>query len=133
MSQHAGQWTSAGVSTSNFAVNGGPLTLFNASGYAIAFSTLTDHTTAHTTWAGSLGNVLAMGFNGAVDGIPAGYRMQSVLAGGFGITDVMHTWGDALLAVGGKKRTGVMDDFQTKYLTYWTDNGAYKWRDGRHP
>jgi hypothetical protein len=34
-------------------------------------------------------------------------------------------WGDLLLAKGNKVRTPIDADFQTNYLSAWTDNGAY--------
>ena len=101
------------------------VTLFNASGFAATLSPLTDHLTAQPAFAGSLNNVLAFGFNGKMASVPAGYTLQSVLVAGQGVTDTMHAWGDLLLQTGGKQRTAPTQDFQTAYLSYWTDNGAY--------
>ena len=123
---HAGQWTAQGINTGAFGTNGGPIALFNSSGYTFVLSALTDFTTAAPTWSGELNNVLGVGFNSALDGIPAGYSFKSVLVAGQGITDTMHAWGDVLLAQGNKTRTGPTSDPQTAYLTYWTDNGALK-------
>ena len=120
---HAGQWTTAGVNTGDFGTNGGVVTLFNSSGYAATFSPLTDHLTAQPSFPGSLGEVFAIGFNGKLAAIPVGYRFSSVLVAGQGITDTMHAWGDMLLTVGNKPRTTPTQDFQTAYLSYWTDNG----------
>ena len=125
VSYHVGQWTTQGVSTGNFGTNGGVITLFNSSAYAVTLSPLTDHLTAQPNFAGSLGDVFAIGFNGKLDGIPAGYKMQSVLVAGQGISDTMHSWGDMLLLAGNKRRTAPTQDFQTAYLSYWNDNGAY--------
>ena len=126
VSYHVGQWTTQGVSNNNFGTNGGVISLFNASSYTVTISPLTDHLTAQPTFAGSLGDVFGVGFNGKLDGIPVGYKMQSVLVAGQGITDTMHAWGDMLLLAGNKSRTTPTQNFQTAYLSYWNDNASKK-------
>lgn len=37
----------------------------------------------------------------------------------------MYNWGGSLLSHYGKSRANLSVDLPTKYLGYWTDNGAY--------
>jgi hypothetical protein len=122
---HVGPWTAAGVSPNNFGSTGGVVALFNKTLGTLVLSALDNYMTAGLTWSASLNNVFGAGFNGNLDGIPAGWKHQTVLVAGVGVNDTMNAWGDILLAAGGKTRTPIDGDFQTSYLSYWTDNGAY--------
>jgi hypothetical protein len=122
---HVGPWTAAGVSPNNFGSTGGVVALFNRTLGTLVLSALDNYMTAGLTWSASLNNVFGAGFNGNLDGIPAGWKHQTVLVAGVGVNDTMNAWGDILLAAGGKTRTPIDGDFQTSYLSYWTDNGAY--------
>lgn len=94
---------------------------------SVVFSALTDHLTAYptVTAVGAGMDALTIGFNGQMEAVPPGYTFRSILVSGQGMNDTMHAWGDALLLTGGKRRTGLQDDFATSFLSWWNDNGSY--------
>lgn len=119
-----GRWTAGGAHGAT--VEGGAVTAwYNASGAAVVLSPLTDVETQRGAFSSSLGDIFAVGFNGALSGIPAGWRAQSLLVAGNNVNDTFYSWGDLMLQVGGKARTALTADLATAYLSAWTDNGAY--------
>lgn len=123
---YTGRWAAGGLPGQAFGAGwaNGMLALMNASLATVVVGPLGDFFTAYLTQPGSTGGALAFGFNGEMGGVPPGYVLRSIAVGGQGVADTVHAWGDALLAVGGKPRTGVQQDFFTSYLSYWFDNGG---------
>ena len=68
---------------------------------------------------------LASGLNPELSQIPAGFSHRTVLVVGQGIGATTRAWGDALTDWSGKPRPSKASDPLTRYLGYWTDNGAY--------
>lgn len=122
---HVGSFTSTGVETGHFGANGGVMGLFNQSLTTLVASSLSDYMVSGPAFANSLNQVLGFGFLGLVAEIPAGWKHQTVMVAGQGINNTMYAWGNLLLQIGNKQRTAIDADFQTNYLSYWTDNGAY--------
>jgi hypothetical protein len=121
---HVGRWTSEGALTASG--EGGAVTAWwNASGTALVLSSLTDQATQYGGFSAALGGVFALGFNGALSGVPVGHRSQSILVAGDTMNSTFYAWGDLLLQAGGKTRTGLTSDPATAYLSAWTDNGSY--------
>lgn len=119
---HVGRWTAAGARTAGG--EGGAVTAWwNASNTALVLSALTDVETQWGGFSGQLGGVFAQGFNGALSGIPPGWRAQSLLVAGDDVARAFYAWGDLMLAAGGKTRTGLTADPATAFLSAWTDNG----------
>lgn len=65
----------------------------------------------------------AVGINGYVTSLPAGFAVSSGLVLGLGITDTVHTWGQALAA--SVAAPPKLPDPASTQLSYWTDNGAF--------
>eukprot|EP01117_Protostelium_nocturnum_P005067 TRINITY_DN1833_c0_g1_i1.p1 TRINITY_DN1833_c0_g1~~TRINITY_DN1833_c0_g1_i1.p1 ORF type:complete len:782 (+),score=207.18 TRINITY_DN1833_c0_g1_i1:2854-5199(+) len=68
---------------------------------------------------------------------PAKFKHTTILYAGQGINDTVYGWGSTLLKRTGKPQFphSQKDDMTTKYLGYWTDNGAYyyyKTEDGKN-
>lgn len=72
-----------------------------------------------------MNDVFAAGLLGLVDPVPAGFIHQVLLVGGSGINNTMWQWGNILLSLSGKQRTGPDADIVISKLSYWTDNGGY--------
>lgn len=117
---HFDLWTSNGVDTGDFGLEGGVTTLYNASNAAVTISVADNFMVASPRFGASMGNVFASGFNGRLASIPAGTTLSTIMVSGASINNTMYDWGTQLLALGGKQRTAVNADFQTNYLTYWT-------------
>jgi hypothetical protein len=121
---HVGRWTAAGAYRAS--TQGGAVTTwYNASGAALILSPLTNVETQRGLFSPELGDIFAHGFNGALSGIPAGLRAQSVMVAGTSVNDTTYAWGDLLLQTGGKARTTLTGDLATSRISAWTDNGAY--------
>jgi hypothetical protein len=69
-----------------------------------------------------------------VEKIPAGYKLQTLLAYGPNIHAALQAWGDLLLLQGNKTRDMHDEDVTSRDLSGWTDNGAYYyyWEDTTH-
>lgn len=63
--------------------------------------------------------------NDAIDQVPAGYSLRSLLVLDSSIGRAYQQWGRALTAIQGKSRPSNEADRSLRYLGYWTDNGAY--------
>ena len=68
---------------------------------------------------------VASGFNANLRNIPAGFTQQTLIAFGNGINHTWDVWGGALLSLENAKRPADGSDIVSKYLGYWTDNGAF--------
>ncbi len=72
------------------------------------------------------GPAVAVGLNGELERLEEGHITQSILHfNNEGINAAIDSFGDRLLAEGGKKQVARDATFFIKYLGYWTDNGAY--------
>jgi hypothetical protein len=67
---------------------------------------------------------VASGFNPKLRNLPAGFTQKTVVALGRGINRTWTTWGGALRDLQRSKRPAYDADAVSKYLGYWTDNGA---------
>lgn len=101
--------------------NGTPWLLFDDHANAAVISPANDFMFA--TMAGDGMHEIATGLNAGVHGLPALFRLQTVLALGPGINATWNAWGSALTALG-KPRPANDADIGLRYLGYWTDNGA---------
>lgn len=61
----------------------------------------------------------------AIDQVPAGYSVRSILVLDRGIGRAYDEWGRALTTIQGKTRPSNEADRSLRYLGYWTDHGAY--------
>jgi hypothetical protein len=68
---------------------------------------------------------VASGFNPQLRSLPAGFTQETLVVLGHGINKTWDLWGRTLLALHGAKRPASDTDTVSKYLGYWTDNGAY--------
>ena len=75
---------------------------------------------------------VARGLHGAIDRIPKGTVLKTLLVFGEEPFATLNSLGDALLALGEKKRPGPGESPVLSHLGYWTDYGAY-YSDLFHP
>lgn len=68
---------------------------------------------------------IASGFSANLRNLPAGFTQQTLMAFGNGINRTWDLWGRSLLSLEGVRRPSQGADVVSKYLGYWTDNGAY--------
>ena len=61
----------------------------------------------------------------AIDHVPAGYSVSSILVLDTGIGRVFDGWGTALNLIQGRSKPSNEADDSLRYLGYWTDAGAY--------
>lgn len=66
----------------------------------------------------------ASGLNSGLTGLPAGFTQQTLLVFGTGINLTWQYWGRTMTDLAGVKRPANDADIVSKYLGYWTDNGA---------
>ena len=113
-----------------FGVNAGPLCVFaaapaGAAGTAAVLSPAYNFMAAQQSYSAA-DSTLDYGVMGSVDGVPAGFSVQTIVAASAaGVNNAMMAWGDALLHKYGKGRAAVDDDLTLNYLGYSTDNGAF--------
>lgn len=95
----------------------------------LALAPLDNFLTTHAAVGalGAPGLALGVGVSARVGAIPAGFTSRTIVQGGAGINDTVFALGSALLAVSGKPRLAAAEvtDIGTKYISYWTDNGAF--------
>ena len=116
-----GKWTGSG-SVPDGERLGIPLVLYGRGGPAVALSPATNWMIA-VNQAGN--HSVGLGIKRSVRVLPAGFRHETMLVAGTGITAATQALGDALLARGGKQRADPYGDFVLSHLGYWTDNGAF--------
>ncbi len=75
---------------------------------------------------------VARGLHGSIDRIPKGTVLKTLLVFGEEPFATLNSLGDALLALGEKKRPGPGESPVLSHLGYWTDYGAY-YSDLFHP
>ena len=68
---------------------------------------------------------VASGFNPNLQNLPAGFTQTTIVAFGNGINRTWDLWGKALLSLEHSRRPSDEADTVSKYLGYWTDNGAF--------
>ena len=68
---------------------------------------------------------IASGFSANLRNLPAGFTQQTLMAFGNGINRTWDFWGRAFLSLERARRPAQDADVVSKYLGYWTDNGAY--------
>lgn len=68
---------------------------------------------------------MASGFNASLRNLPAGFTQLTIMTFGKGINRTWDVWGKALLSMEHVQRPVEQSDTISKYLGYWTDNGAF--------
>ena len=66
----------------------------------------------------------ASGLNPGLTGLPAGFNQQTLLVFGTGINLTWQAWGRTMTDLAVVQRPPYDADIVSKYLGYWTDNGA---------
>lgn len=102
--------------------SGTPWLLFDEQANAAIISPANDFQVV--TLEGDGGHRVAVRLGDAIQGVPAGYSLRSLLVVNSGIGDAFTSWGKALTAVEGVARPSNEADRSLRYLGYWTDNGA---------
>lgn len=117
-----GSWTAKGLkaNSGHFGDEGGAFSIFDANFSTVVISAANDFMTTTIGFPDATGTALGSGFNGMLTGIPAGWTHRTILVGGAGVNETWYAWGDALLALGGKRRTPTFGNFFDT-LSYWTD------------
>jgi hypothetical protein len=82
-----------------------------------------------TALSGNGQNTAGVSLDAEVDLVPAGYSVNSILVLGTGIGRVFDDWGAALNIIQGRSRPSNEADDSLRYLGYWTDGGAYYYRN----
>ena len=82
-----------------------------------------------TALSGNGQNTAGVSLDAEVDLVPAGYSVSSILVLGTGIGRVYDDWGAALNTIQGRSRPSNEADDSLRYLGYWTDGGAYYYRN----
>jgi len=67
---------------------------------------------------------MGVSLDGAINDVPVGYSVSSILVLGSGIGHVFDDWGAALNLIQGRSRPSNEADDSLRYLSYWTDAGA---------
>src|SRR5262249_24349267 len=67
---------------------------------------------------------IAAGIDETIPELPDGFAHGTMLVAPNGINRAYDTWGQALMALGGKTRPPSDASVELGYLGYWTDNGA---------
>ena len=68
--------------------------------------------------------IFGLGIVSAVDTVPRGYAMETLVVAGENVTGTMEKWGKLLRIRYKKEDHYRLDDFTINYLGYYTDNGA---------
>lgn len=112
-----------GLSTS------GPVVLFDAARQfaSLVISPLDNFKSAvhHARTAAGGDTVWETGVTSELVSLPAGFEHRTLLVAGSGVTATLARWGKAVQAAHSTNRSLVETDRNLKYLSYWTDNGAY--------
>jgi len=103
--------------------NGTPWFLFDDNGNTAVLSAGSDFLVSKMHGDGK--TLIGSGLNDRLTGLPANFTHASWLVVGSGIEATIHTWGRAITNLSGKPYPPDDADLVTKYLGYWTDNGAY--------
>lgn len=82
-----------------------------------------------TGLSGNGQNTAGVSLDAEVDLVPAGYSVSSILVLGTGIGRVYDDWGAALNIIQGRSLPSNEADDSLRYLGYWTDGGAYYYRN----
>jgi len=69
-----------------------------------------------------------VGVSGEVASVPAGFRHETMLFAGAGVTDAVLAWG-ALMRKAFNTSESKVPDLVTQKVGYWTDNGAFYYGD----
>lgn len=103
--------------------SGSPWLIFDDADNAFMISPAS-HYLIQTVGGDSHGHIVGK-LRNAVEGIPAGFTQQTLVAYGHGINRTWSEWGRALTDLEGVARPANDADDGLKYLGYWTDNGTY--------
>jgi hypothetical protein len=109
---------------------GMPLLLVDSgSGASVVFSPLADFFTATQAESKALGN-WSFGMQATLESAPKGHEHVTLVVAGASPRGAMMRWGDVFMGAAGAGKQRNMDwtengDAGLKYLSYYTDNGAY--------
>ncbi|KAJ9465532.1 hypothetical protein DIPPA_59665 [Diplonema papillatum] len=109
-------------------VDGGPVLLFNQGLRALMLGPTRNFVTSIHSSLNSR-SVFTAGVMSSVGEVPAGHVHETLLQAGLGINSTASAWGAALLAKNDRSRVDASKDFVLSRLGYWTDNGAYYYRN----
>ena len=87
---------------------------------SLVLSPASNFLVAVQTYAPSLDFQYAVGLQGPLESIPAGFLHDSILFAGNGVRSTISVWGDYLQARYHKKRTTLDGDLAISHLGYWT-------------
>ncbi|NOX86379.1 MAG: hypothetical protein GXO86_10530 [Chlorobi bacterium] len=99
-----------------------PWLFFNQQKQAYIISPASDFMVSKMTGDGD--TVINSGLNSQLKNLPVNFTHKTILVMGDGIQKTWAVWGNALMKMYGKKRSGNESDPILKYYGYWTDNGA---------
>ncbi|KAH8064544.1 hypothetical protein JL722_1421 [Aureococcus anophagefferens] len=114
---------------------GAPTVWFDDSLRAVAAAPLTRHLESAmvaTRRFDTTAPLIALGPAATLDALPTGYAHETLLVGARGVDAVLRKLGDALLAVGGKRRAPPAGPV-LRQLGYWTDRGSFYYGNPRRP
>ena len=121
-----GLWTSKEASGAGLGNAGTPLLLYSRERESMMISPANNLMTTQLSWSHTLaGGALGAGENGAIEALPAGHTVDTIIVAGAGMNNTVMAWGDVMLARGGKTRTLPEADLIVSTLGWWSDNGAY--------
>lgn len=113
-------WNAASDTASR--VHSGPLLFFDAHCRACIISPASEFMISSVT---ENGTAVRCGLNSGLTRVPRGYRESTVFVFGDGINRTWEVWGQTLTDLHQKKKIPNDVDTGLKYLSYWTDNGAF--------
>lgn len=109
------------------------LLFFNTNHDAFIISAATNYTISTMLTNGDAS--ISCGINSGISQLPSGFTHRFILVAQNGINRIYTTWGNALLALGGKTPPANDAVVELEKLGYWTDNGAayYPYWNGTAP
>eukprot|EP01084_Bolivina_argentea_P025902 48160_1 len=114
-------------------LQGGPIVLYDDTGNNAVVISTNDHfgvSTQTNKMKGTTNKDWKLGIASQVLDIPAGFKHETVIVIGEGISDAMlNEWSSRLKSLYHTERVENENDIVTTYLGYWTDAGAYYYGD----
>jgi len=104
------------------ASNDGPWVFFDSSANTFIISAATHFMVSTTGWGPN--GELSSGISSQIATLPAGFSHRTLMALDAGVNRAFDSWGNALIALLGKKRPPNDADISLRQIGYWTDNGA---------
>ena len=99
-----------------------PCLYFDTQAHSFLLSPAANFQVAHTVT--NADDSIAAGIAPSVTTLPGGFTHRTMLALGNGINNTFQSWGEAMMALAGKRPVPNDFDVTLNRLGYWTDNGA---------